>query len=51
VRIQERLRHWLFGTRHGRTDRALFVVRGDVVIILAVRWPGARPIKPSDINR
>ena len=48
--FEEELRHLLFGTRHGRTYRALFVVRGEVVIIVAGRWPGERPMKPGDID-
>jgi hypothetical protein len=48
--FQEELRHLLFGTTQGRTYRALFVVREDVVKIVAVRWPGERPIKPRDLE-
>jgi plasmid stabilization system protein ParE len=48
--FEEELRHFLFGTRKGRTYRALFVVREDVVKIVAVRWPGERPMKPEDIE-
>jgi plasmid stabilization system protein ParE len=46
----EELRHMLFGTRRGRTYRALFVIRGDLVQILCVRGPGQRPVKPGDIE-
>ena len=45
----EELRHLLFEIRKGRTYRALFVVRGDVVKILAVRAPGEKPIRPDDL--
>jgi plasmid stabilization system protein ParE len=48
-RFDEELRHLLFGTRRGRIYRALFIVRGDSVIILAIRWPGEKPMKPRDI--
>ncbi len=48
--FQEEVRHLLFGTRQGRTYRALFVVRTGAVVIVAVRWPGERPMKPSDID-
>lgn len=40
----------LFGTRRGRTYRALFVVRGDLVQILCVRGPGEKPVEPEDIE-
>ena len=46
----EELRHMLFGTKRGRTYRAMFVIRGDVVQILCVRGPGERPVKPEDIE-
>ena len=48
--FQEELRNLLFGTRRGRTYRALFVIRGDVVFIVAVRWPGERPMRPDDLG-
>jgi plasmid stabilization system protein ParE len=46
----EEVRHMLFSTRRGRTYRALFVVRHDLVRILCVRGPGERPVKPEDIE-
>jgi plasmid stabilization system protein ParE len=49
-RFDEELRHMLFGTKRGRTYRALFVIRGDIVRILCVRGPGERPVKPKDIE-
>jgi plasmid stabilization system protein ParE len=49
-RFQEEVRHLLFGTKRGRTYRALFVVRANSVIIVAVRWPGERPLRPSDVD-
>jgi plasmid stabilization system protein ParE len=42
----EELRHLLFGNHPKRGYRALFTVRGDEVVILAVRAPGERPIDP-----
>src|SRR5207245_1352996 len=33
-----------------RTYRELFVIRGDLVLILCVRGPGERPIRPDDIE-
>ena len=47
--FQEELRHLLFEIRKGRTYRALFVVRGDLVKILAVRAPGEKPIRPDNL--
>lgn len=46
----DEVRHLLFETRKGRTYRALFVVRGDRVRVLAVRAPGERPVKPKDVD-
>ncbi len=46
----EEVRQMLFRTRHGRTYRALFVIRGDVAHILCVRGPGERPVKPEDVQ-
>jgi plasmid stabilization system protein ParE len=46
----EEVRQMLFKTRRGRTYRALFVIRGDLVHILCVRGPGERPVKPEDIE-
>lgn len=48
--FNDEVRHMLFGTRKGRTYRALFVVRGDLVQILCVRGPGEQPVKPDDIE-
>lgn len=45
---REELRHLLFEVRKGRSYRALFVVRGDIVKILAIRAPGEKPIRPDD---
>ncbi len=46
----EEVRQMLFRTRQGRTYRALFVIRGDIVHILRVRGPGERPMKPEDVE-
>jgi hypothetical protein len=40
----------LFGTTTGKTYRALFAIRGDVVHILCVRGPGQRRVKAKDID-
>jgi plasmid stabilization system protein ParE len=45
----EELRHLLFGLPGGRKYRALFVVRGDEVVVLAIRAPGEEPIGPEDL--
>lgn len=49
-RFPEEVRCMLFGTKRGRTYRALFVVREDVVHVLCVRGPGERSVKPKDIQ-
>ena len=49
-RFSEEVRCMLFGTTRGRTYRALFVVRGDVVHILCVRGPGEKSVRPVDIQ-
>ena len=46
----EELRHLLFGIQPKRRYRALFVVRGDEVVILAVGAPGERPVQPGDVQ-
>jgi plasmid stabilization system protein ParE len=48
--FDEELHHLLFGTRRGKTYRALFVVRDDVVFILCVRAPGQKPVRPEDLQ-
>lgn len=47
--FSEELRHFLFGTRPKRKYRALFVVREDEVVILAIRAPGEKPVNPDDM--
>jgi plasmid stabilization system protein ParE len=46
----EELRHLLFEARKGRTYRALFVVRDDLVKVLAIRAPGERPVSPDEVE-
>ena len=46
----EELRHLLFGIHPKRRYRALFVVRGDEVVVLAIRAPGEEPILPDDLG-
>jgi plasmid stabilization system protein ParE len=45
----EELRHLLFGLRPKRKFRALFVVRGEEVVILAIRGPGEKPVDPDQV--
>lgn len=46
----EELQHLLFGVHRKRRYRALFTVRGDEVVILAIRAPGERPVRPDDLT-
>ena len=46
----EEIRHLLFGANKKRRYRALFTVRGDEVVILAVRAPGEKPVSPEDLE-
>lgn len=46
--FDEEIRHLLFWLSPKRKFRALFTVRGDEVVILAVRAPGERPVRPRD---
>jgi len=48
--VDEELRHLLFGLRKGRSYRALFVVRGEIVTILRIRGPGQRTVSPEDLG-
>jgi plasmid stabilization system protein ParE len=47
----EELRCLFFGTTRGRTYRALFAIRDDVVHILCIRGPGQKPVKAADIDQ
>lgn len=46
----EEIRHLLFGIHPKRRYRALFTVRGDEVVILAIRAPGEKPVRPEDMT-
>lgn len=48
-RFSEEIRHLLFGIYRKRHYRALFTIRGEEVVILAIRAPGERSIRPADI--
>jgi plasmid stabilization system protein ParE len=50
ARLPEDVREMLFGTRKGRTYRALFVVEADIVHILCVRGPGEKHVRSEDIE-
>jgi plasmid stabilization system protein ParE len=43
------IRHLLFGSPPKRRYRALFMTRGDEVVILAIRAPGEAPVSPGDV--
>ena len=43
------IRHLLFGSPPKRRYRALFMIRGDEVVILAIRAPGEAPVQPRDV--
>lgn len=46
----EELRNLLFGVHSKRRYRALFVIREDEVVVLAIRAPGEKPIHPDDLS-
>jgi plasmid stabilization system protein ParE len=46
----EEIRHLLFGLNRKRRYRALFTIRGQDVIILAIRAPGEKPIDPEEMT-
>jgi plasmid stabilization system protein ParE len=48
--FREEIRHLLFGIHPKRRYRALFTVRGDEVVIVAIRAPGESPVKPEDVT-
>ena len=48
--FSEEIRHLLFGVRPKRKYRALFTVRGDEVVILAIRAPGEKPVSSEDLE-
>jgi plasmid stabilization system protein ParE len=45
----EELRNLLFGISRKRKFRALFVVRDADVVVLAIRAPGERSVRPDDL--
>ncbi len=47
--FSEEIRHLLFGIRPKRKYRALFVVREEEVVILAIRAPGEKPVRPEEL--
>jgi plasmid stabilization system protein ParE len=49
-RFAEEVRNLLFWVSRKRKYRALFTVRGDEVVILAIRAPGEQPIEPEDLT-
>jgi plasmid stabilization system protein ParE len=49
--FSEDLRHLLFGIHPKRKYRAIFTVRADEVVILAIRAPGEKPVRPEDLAR
>ena len=44
------LRQSLFRTRRGKSYRLLFVIRGDVVYLAAVRGPGQEVVAAGDLE-
>jgi plasmid stabilization system protein ParE len=50
TRFAEEIRHLLFAGRPRRRYRALFTVRDDEVVVLAVRAPGERPVPPEELD-
>jgi len=48
--FSEVIRHLLIRIPNRRACLALFTIRGQEVVILAVRAPGERPVKPKDIG-
>ena len=49
--FNEELRHLLIRQAPRRKYRALFVIRGEEVVILAFRAPGQRPVDPDYLAR
>jgi len=48
-RFAEEIRHLLLWVYPKRKCRALFTIRGDEVVILAIRAPGERTVEPKDL--
>jgi plasmid stabilization system protein ParE len=47
--LNKEVRQMLFGTKKGRTYRALFIISGEVIRILCVRGPGERLLAPDEL--
>jgi plasmid stabilization system protein ParE len=47
----EEVRHLLFRVWKGKSYRALFVVRGNVVKVLCIRAPGEKPATAADLDQ
>ena len=48
--FDEDLRQVLFKTRKGNTYRLLYVIRGEVVFVVAVRGAGQDMVTPTDLD-
>ncbi len=48
--FSEEIRHLLFGVSRKRRYRALFTIRGDEVVILAIRAPGEKRVDPAELT-
>ncbi len=48
--FDEELRNLLFWINPQRKYKALFVIRDDEVVILAIRAPGEKPVLPEEIE-
>ena len=46
----EEIRHVIFKTRQGRKYRALFVIRGELVLVVHVRGPGQDVVPPDEMQ-
>ena len=46
----EEIRHVIFKTRRGRKYRALFVIRGEFVLVIHVRGPGQDLVSPNEMQ-
>ncbi len=47
----ETIRNVLFRTRHGRTYRAIYLLRGDAAFVLHIRQPGQSVVEPDRFYR
>ncbi len=46
----EEIRHLLFGLNPKRKYRALFTIRSEEVVVLAIRAPGERPVRADELT-